>query len=346
MTNPYKITPLAQAYGDDQWDHHCAVLQQPTLFHTSDWLRFVESHFGIHLHRALVRRGEEVVGLFPYFRKRYFLLTVIGSPLFAENNPYMGLVLDGSCDTPRVIEAFEMFLRQNSVDFLRMSLDSDVLRPYFQEAGYAIKERKSFRLDLRQDEEVLWKNIGSRGRNKVRKAENHGFAFARMSGESYENYYYDMSINVYGRQKIPPILGKEYYRRLYGAFHDRDCFHLFSVNDEDGKPAAAAIILTHREKAYYLDGVSYREFQTFGANNFLQWNIIATLKEMGIANYDMLGGDIGGIAQFKKSFGTRNSPCIYVEKPLSPLALLSKRSYSKIKTMKTKIAYYAQILKG
>lgn len=346
MNPAYKFHVLNGAEEMLLWENAIDSISSANFFHTNVWLSFVEKQFRLKLKRVLILNSGSIEGGLPLFEKKYGFFKIAGSPLIAENNPYMGFAIKGKEGMGSFMPALDRFLREEGIDFFRASFDHSLYNNQFERHGYVIKEKKSFRLDLSQDEQLLWKGIGQKTRNMVRKAIKNNLVAAEDSNGSMLDAYYEMSREVYARQGLPPPLEKEYYQNLYSAIIKKGSGKIFMIRSSEGDAVAGAIVLIHRDKAYYLDGASFRKHSNLGTNNLLQWVIIESLKESGVTSYDMLGGDIPSIAKFKKSFGSINHPTVYVEKSVSALSAFARKVYSKQKTLSKKFVYVMSRLKN
>lgn len=325
---------------NEMWDEYLLGMDSATFFHKSDWLEFVGKYFKVRLSKYIIFCNGEMIGLFPAFEKRIFLLKILGSPLVAENNPYLGFIFNQGVDVSLILEEINKLIVNEHISFVRLSFDSFVYAKEFLENGYMLKEKKSFCINLNKEIEILWNQIGQKGRNLVRKAEKNNFKFRYMTGDQFNKYYYIMCENVYKKQNAKPILARSYYHELYQKFSNKDSFSVFCIKDEYDQPVAAAIIVNFKKTAYYLDGVSLSNYQKYGVNNYLQWNIILQLKKIGIEKYDLLGGDIVGIAKFKSSLGAQEFKSMYVDKTFNKFALGAKSVFSKVKKIKRKKMYF------
>ncbi len=327
------------------WENAIDAIPSATFFHTNDWLSFIEKRFQLKLKRVFIVNSGNIVGVLPLFERKYGFFKIAGSPLIAENNPYMGFAIKEKECIDLIIPSFDRFLKKEGIDFFRASFDHSDYNNHFVSQGYAVKEKKSFRIDLSKDEQLLWKGIGQKTRNMVRKAIKSNLVATEVSNGSMLDSYYEMSREVYARQRLPPLLEKEYYQDLYSSIIKKGFGKIFMVKNLGGDAVAGAIVLMHRDKAYYLDGASFRNYSNLGTNNLLQWFIIETLKESGFISYDMLGGDIPSIAKFKKSFGSINHPTVYVEKPVSVLSRFARKVYAKQKNLYKIFVYSMNRLK-
>ena len=82
----------------------------------------------------------------------------------------------------------------------------------------------------------------------------------------------------------------------------------------DNKPVAFLTMLIWGNYAYVWLSGSIPDYRHIGVNNFLVLKIGEQLYHRGVANWDMLGGDIESIGDFKKSFGSTLVTHLQLEK--------------------------------
>jgi len=327
------------------WDDAIREVPTATIFHTNIWLSFVEKQFRLNLKRIIIYYNDNIEGIFPLFEKKYGFMKIAGSPLIAENNPYMGFAIRSIDEIESIMSSLDQFLKSQRIDFFRASFDNSCFNDSFLSHGYIVKEKKSFRLDLSVDEESLWKCVSQKGRQLVRKAEKNNFVLTEVTNSSFVDSYYEMSKDVYASRGLPPLLQKSYYIDLFSSFVDSGFMKVFMLRSQEGAPVAGLFVLIYNGNAYGLDGVSFRKYSKLGINRYLHWSVIKYLKQMGAVSYDMGGGDYPGFAEFKISLGTTNYPTIYVEKPITFLSKVARNIYSKKKYISKIIQYYVNTIK-
>ncbi|MGZ8693518.1 MAG: GNAT family N-acetyltransferase, partial [Gaiellaceae bacterium] len=102
------------------------------------------------------------------------------------------------------------------------------------------------------------------------------------------------------------------------------------LSEVDGEPCAGAVVLMHRRYATYWHGASLPR-RCPGATNLLQWELLGTLEQRGIATYDLNGsGPLAGVVRFKESLGAKRARVVAYERrhPLERAASAAKRLLS------------------
>lgn len=156
-------------------------------------------------------------------------------------------------------------------------------------------------LDLKNNEELIWKNeISSKNRNMIRKAQkNELVSEVSVNYEAFKNLYYrtmsrlDASNGYYFKD--------EYFEIMKNSKH----FHLLDVLREN-KVIASGIFIGYNEYFHYHLSGSLHEELCYAPNNLLLWEAIKFAKNHGYQKLH-LGGGIEDklddhLFKFKKSF--------------------------------------------
>jgi lipid II:glycine glycyltransferase (peptidoglycan interpeptide bridge formation enzyme) len=163
----------------------------------------------------------------------------------------------------------------------------------------------TYRLDLRVDEEILWKNLHSKHRNVIRNAEKKGITV--VENDYDENEIYDLINETFSRSSMGFMSREKFQHQLKNLNKN---VRVFVARTEDGLLQGCAVIPYSSHSGYYLHGGSVSRPLT-GAMNFLQYKVMLSLKESGVEQYDFVGARINvkkgtkleGIQKFKERFG-------------------------------------------
>jgi lipid II:glycine glycyltransferase (peptidoglycan interpeptide bridge formation enzyme) len=113
--------------------------------------------------------------------------------------------------------------------------------------------------------------------------------------------YYDLLKETRKRKSISGLLPLSYYIDVFRKLgRDRAKLLLALYRDD---PVAGAFLLNDNKRFYYWSGASTQTGLSLGANSVIQWKAILLGKEMGLREYDLVGGNIPSVAFFKAGFG-------------------------------------------
>ncbi len=157
-------------------------------------------------------------------------------------------------------------------------------------------------LDLRCESDVLWKNMESRSRNMVRKAEKNGVIIKETEDVREFNGWWKIYLNT-AKTKGFSI---QKYDFVSAIFKDHSLSRLF-ISLVDGQIAGGVLFLVNKYPLGWLNGFD-RKFSKWSPNNLCIWKSMLWFKENGFPLLD-LGGAVTdrehGPTQFKKSLGGR-----------------------------------------
>lgn len=167
-------------------------------------------------------------------------------------------------------------------------------------------DRQTIAIDTSRETEEIWsKQISSKNRNMIRKAERNGLEYAtECDFASYDEFIelYNATMKRLSADGFY-FFNMDYYTRLKEAL-SRNSF-LGTVR-KDGKLICAAIFMYSEVYGHYhLEG-SDRHYSSLGANNLLLWKVACKMHDMGIKQFH-LGGGTGSspndpLYKFKKAF--------------------------------------------
>jgi|SaaInl8_200m_RNA_FD_contig_121_75080_length_9522_multi_5_in_0_out_0_2 hypothetical protein len=163
----------------------------------------------------------------------------------------------------------------------------------------------TYQIDLIKTEDDLFKNLHSKHRNVVRKAQKNELTV--FHGIKHKNECYNLIKDTLQRQQ-QPFMSIEDINNMYAYLGDNISFYIIKNKD---KVEGSAIIISNKHEAYYLLAGSDSKTSA-GAMNLLIWQIMLDMKNNGVKSFDFVGARINpqagskfeGIQRFKSRFGT------------------------------------------
>jgi hypothetical protein len=171
------------------------------------------------------------------------------------------------------------------------------------------KKRKRLTYILRPGRfEIMTESCSRTVKKKVRRALKKGITITKVADFPYGLY----SLTFKRRGKRPPAARTRLIAWISAlAKSGLAETYLASVGD---KQIAFRTQLVWADSAYdWLAGADPAFLDT-GVNQLLTLKIGEFLADKGIAHWDLLGGDLAGIGQFKRSFGSLAVPHLQIEK--------------------------------
>lgn len=161
-------------------------------------------------------------------------------------------------------------------------------------------------IDLSLDEEALWKNVHSKHRNVIKKAEKDGVIIKKGTTKQLIADYHKIDVETWSRSNRG-AKGEDSLSEVINSLGDNVIIYMAYKDDE---PQSGAIFFVNKQMCYYIYGAN-KNNQSTGSGNLLQWKAILDMKEAGVKKYSFVGCRINedenskfhGIQRFKERFG-------------------------------------------
>jgi lipid II:glycine glycyltransferase (peptidoglycan interpeptide bridge formation enzyme) len=319
-----KLVPCAES---NRWEELLRQQESATVFHRQAWLHLVAalSHSELRLYE--VHQRGNVVGVCPLFFFRRGPVRIAACPPPQAAAPYLGPAVSRDL-LPAALAAAASEARRQGAAYVEFRCQAHVPPSELSEPAFSFEPRSTFILDLRSGPDYLWSNrLEPACRRAVRKAQNSGVVVEEVALRDIVDDYFAMAEQVFAKSHRPPPLSREDYEQMARALEGADLAKVL-VARHDGTILAAGIFPYDQRTVYYLDGVSLSEGQALRPNNLLHWEVIRWACQAGLAQYDMVGAGIAGVARFKRTFGPEEVPYTYCYRALSPWVALARRAYA------------------
>ncbi|WP_321401317.1 GNAT family N-acetyltransferase [Maridesulfovibrio sp.] len=191
--------------------------------------------------------------------------------------------------------------------------------------GFVTKKWGTFLVDLAPDEELIFKKISSRARNRVRKAGKMGVSVRRM--ETYEEFANIFIPTLQAAKKEQGFVAYPAHEALWSD--SKEGYHYY-VAYADDTPLGCIGLIVHngvsREISSGILGFSVQK--KYPAQDILHWTLITESKRLGAKYYDLAGvnpspeekSKDASILFFKKKWGGS-----YLEYPMAKFDLIPKK---------------------
>lgn len=169
-----------------------------------------------------------------------------------------------------------------------------------------IPDRKTIVIDTRDVPDEIWnKQISSKNRNMIRKAERNGLVYkAEYDFSSIEEFIdlYDATMKRLGADDFY-FFDRKYYREYVERLEGRA--FLGTVRQDEKLICAALFMYSEMYGHYHLEG-SDHNVKGIGANNFLLWKTAEEMHTLGVKQFHLGGGynsdPDNSLFKFKKAF--------------------------------------------
>ncbi len=246
-----------------------------------------------------VREGDEVRGLLS--------LVFLKSPLFGRflvSVPYLnyGGVISTNDETAKLLvdRAMEMADRLD-VRYLELRHEHSIDHPRLI-ARPGMKVHLKLALPRTADE--LWKQLGTKVRNQIRKGEKSGLQVNWGGLELLPEFYAVFSQNM--RDLGTPVYAPELFRVTVQQFLDRAEFCVVRLGT---KPLAAALLIHGWGTTEVPSASSLRKYNSTCANMLMYWNLLRRAIERAQGTFDFgRSSPDGPTYKFKSQWGAQPAP--------------------------------------
>jgi lipid II:glycine glycyltransferase (peptidoglycan interpeptide bridge formation enzyme) len=165
-------------------------------------------------------------------------------------------------------------------------------------------------LDLKRDEDAVFRGMSSSSRAQVRRGYKTGVEFTLGDAADLDEFYRLMTVT--GQHKGIAVHDAEYYRRLFAHLNQSAQVQLF-LGRLSTELVTTGVSVRYGRKAWLLYAASSPQHHNLRVNRTLQWEMIKWAHAAGCERYDFRGtacsdppspSDPGfGVYEFKNSFG-------------------------------------------
>lgn len=265
---------------------------------------------------VVVREGEEVVAVLPYFLKKRGPLRTITLPPFVKYlGPYIHPVHSGLTQEHRWIGALIDGLPPH-LSFKQQFHPAQTNWLPFYWKGFRQTTRYTYRIDL-SDLDALYAGLNRNIRRNLQKAK----AQVNVSTEGSLEEFYRLNAASFQRQGLQIPYSFEQLQRHDEALAARGARTLFFARDEQERLHSAAYLIWDKQRSYYHLSGDDPALRDSGAGILLVWEAIQyTLEQLGLPVFDFEGSMLAPVEAIRRQFGARQEPYSLVWKYNRPWA--------------------------
>jgi predicted N-acyltransferase len=164
-------------------------------------------------------------------------------------------------------------------------------------------------LPLPPGEEALWRALGPKVRNQVRKAEKEGLALAGWApADLLEGFYRCFAENM--RDLGSPVHARSFFRDMAQGFGARlRCF----VAADGGRPVGGLVAIHYAGRVTVTWASSLRAERKRCPNHLIYWEALRWALSLGASHFDFGRSPIGGgTHHFKLGWGAEEQPLAWL----------------------------------
>lgn len=162
-------------------------------------------------------------------------------------------------------------------------------------------------LELPADGEALWKGLGPKVRNQVRKGETNNLKVRWGGLELLRDFYAVFAVNM--RDLGTPVYPKRLFRSILERFAGEA---ELAVVDHEGQPIAGAVLVHDQESTQVPSASCLRRFNATNANMWMYHQLLLRAIGRGASGFDFGRSSEGaGTYRFKKQWGAQPHPTVW-----------------------------------
>ena len=166
-------------------------------------------------------------------------------------------------------------------------------------------ERSRWLLSLAGSREELWRRLGGKVRNQIRKSEKVGLVTRRESVDELPAFYRVFARNM--RDLGSPVHAFTFFREICEIFGPR--VGLYLTRDPAGQPVAGALAFSFRRTTVVPWASALRAARPSCPNHSLYWTVLQDASDGGAVLFDFGRSTRGsGTERFKRQWGCRAVP--------------------------------------
>ena len=325
---------VAQNDDGKEWDEYIRSSHSGTIFHTWTWLKIMEKHTGSTLYPLQIFKGTTHIANYPIFFRQKGFLKVALSPPHIPDVLYLGPVLS-HYESYRQYKKEEYLMgMQSEIDrflFSKLGCNYVNLRTapglmdsrHLRWAGYDIEPFYTYRIDLNENLENLWRGLRRSVRQNIKYVQDMGITIE--SGDEDDLSFIHTEIrkrfDEQGKNRV------DNYGYLKDVFHEYNGRNLdISVAKYHGEIVSGVIHLNYNGTMYQWVGLPRAEVEGVSPNDLLAWEGIRRAHDQGMRYYEIMdGGDNPRLRRFKSKFNPELSIWYSAEKYSHPLYRMARR---------------------
>jgi len=306
----------------EEWNRYLSMVdeKQQDVYFRPEYYRLFENR-GDGDAKCFVYVSGESVSLYPFLQNA---IRPLGFKLDEEYYDIQGAygyngIVSNNLDSEFVSEFYQALdqhcMEANIVaEFLRINplVESTIKdRPNFK----VIMDRENVFIDLTCDT-IFETEFSYSTRKNIRKAIKNNLKFECYSGNELDDVHLDAFHRIYcdtmDRNNADSFyyFNKEYFQSIARELASNALFMFVIYQNEI---ISCELVLHNTFISYSFLGGTRHEFYQYRPNDFLKFNAINTMKEMGIDQF-LLGGGPEGVLRYKKTFAENGTIPFYIGK--------------------------------
>jgi FemAB-related protein (PEP-CTERM system-associated) len=300
MLESYSIGSL-RVGGEADWDAFVRRHPEGTYCHLSAWRQVLEKSYDLPCYYLQIREHNRLMGILPLVHLRGPLAPnrLVSMPFLDRGGPLSETRESGDRLVDFALQLVEK-IGAKGLD-LRCALPREA-------GGGEETSRFYFLLRLADSEDELWKSIGAKVRNQVRKSEKAGLSSKVVPASQLPTFFRIFATNMRDLGSPTHSLGF-FLSMLDGLAGDS---RLYLTFDKENSPVAGGIAIRFQDSVTVPWASSLRSSRSDCPNHSLYWTVLRDAQADGARNFDFGRSSQGtGTFHFKKQWGSEIHPLIW-----------------------------------
>ncbi|NMC59129.1 MAG: peptidoglycan bridge formation glycyltransferase FemA/FemB family protein [Candidatus Methanofastidiosa archaeon] len=206
-----------------------------------------------------------------------------------------------------IITTYEGIIRTKAIySQFRNLFNFDIYKDEFAHFKYDFEDHLEIIIDLTKHEEDLWKDVHSKRRNEIRKAQNIGVTLGIISQLSDLKECYSILQEVYTRVRLP-LPSFNFFISLSNNMKNDDASFIGFTAQHGNKIIGCMFALGYKNVLYDYYAGAYFKYYNKNPNDFLPWAAMLWGKNKGFTNFYFGGagrpGVPYGVRDYKMKYG-------------------------------------------
>lgn len=278
------------------WDDY-VLANNGSVYHLAKWRDLIESVFGHKAYYCTATIDQKIVGVLPLVNLKSLMFGnyLVSLPYFN----YGGIIADSAEITKGLLDFSEQLRSRLGCQHCELRMDTALNDKHLTSINGCRTDKVTMLLDLPSDPDELWQAIGAKRRAQVKRPIREGASFKLGGAELLEDFYQVFALNM--RDLGTPVYSQQFFRSIMESFPTQAQIGVVYL---DEKVVGAGFLITHNHTMEIPWASTNRQFNKFGINMYLYWNILKSAIEQGVRHFDFgRSSKDAGTLKFKKQWG-------------------------------------------
>lgn len=275
-------------FNADEWNNIISNYTSKTLYHTYEWLEFIEESQGLKKEIYEIVSDNKIVGYLPGFKIKKGPINIFGSPFPGWTTPYMGPIINDNVSQELFFREFKKLMKKEGYHYAELSnrkLDIDIAK----KENFIIEEGTTYIAEIKSNPEKILSSYSKSTRKCVRRAIRNNLVVETTIDENFVDSYYVHLEQVFLKSNMKPTYSKNRVRLLIDKLLPKNKIILTWVKLEDDVIA---------NRIDMIDGLwmnsfgssSHQDYLKSNPNELARFHVMCVAADRGVKHYDMSGG--------------------------------------------------------